>query len=60
MSGRWFFVDGRLVELRGDHDDVIEQVRELRSYGSTVKAARTPKAISSREIASRAAQHRRR
>lgn len=59
MSGRWFFVDGRLTQLHGDHNDIIEQQRELVADGHTVKAARTPKSISSREIAGRAAQHRR-
>lgn len=59
MSGQWFFVDGRLTQLHGDHDDIIDQTRELRADGHTVKAARTPRPISSREIASRAASHRR-
>ena len=59
MNGRWFFVDGRLTQLFGDHDDIVDQQRELVADGHTVKAARTPKPISSREIASRAASHRR-
>jgi len=60
MNGRWFFVDGRLTELTGDHDDVIEQTRELRADGHTVNAARTPRPITSREIAAKQHQRRRR
>jgi hypothetical protein len=60
MSGRWFVVDGRMVQLHGDHDDIIEQQRELVSDGHTVKAARRPSTITSRDLASKASQHRRR
>ena len=59
MNGRWFFVDGVLTQLTGSHDDIVDETRELRANGSTVKAARPPKPISSREIA-RASSHRRR
>ena len=56
MSGqRWFVVAGRMVQLHGDHDDIIEQQRELRAEGHTVKAAKVPHSITSRDIA--AAQH---
>lgn len=58
MNGRWFFVDGRLTELHGSHDDIVDQTRELVADGHRVKAARTPKTITSREIAAR--QHQRR
>ena len=60
MSGRWFFVDGRLTQLHGDHDDIVDQTRELRSNGHTVTAARPPKSITSREIAAHQHQRRRR
>ena len=60
MNGRWFFVDGRLTELHGSHEDVVEQQRELRADGHTVKAARTQKTLTSREIAAHQHQRRRR
>lgn len=55
MSGRWFVVDGHMRQLHGDHDDIIEQTRELRADGHTVKAAKAPRSITSRDLV--AAQH---
>ena len=58
MSGRWFYVDGRLTQLHGDHDDIVDQTRELRADGHTVRAAKTPQALTPRVIA-KASQHKR-
>lgn len=55
---QWFYVDGRLVSFSGTHDDIVDQTRELRADGRTVKQARAPKVLSPRVIAI-AAQHRR-
>lgn len=60
MNGRWFVVDGDLRQLTGSHDEIVDQTRELRADGHVVKAARTPKSITSREIAARQHQRRRR
>jgi hypothetical protein len=57
-AGQWFYVDGRLTEMRGTHDEIIEQQRELRADGHTVKQARKPRPISPRSIAI-ASSHRR-
>lgn len=59
MNGRWFFVDGRLTRLTGDHDSIVDTTRELRADGHVVKAAKTPHTITSRDIA-RASSHSRR
>ena len=55
---QWFFVDGRLVSFSGSHADIVEQTRELRADGSTVKQAKAPKVLSPRILA-KAAAHRR-
>ena len=58
MSRQWFYVDGRLTEMSGTHDEIVEQQRELVADGHTVKQARAPKPISPRSMA-RASSHRR-
>jgi hypothetical protein len=57
-GGRWFYVDGRLTRIVGDHDDINDQTRELRADGHVVRSAPTPKVITPRLLA-KAAAHRR-
>lgn len=57
-ASQWYYVDGRLTEMRGSHDDILDELRELRADGRKVKQARTPRPITPRTMAT-ASSHRR-